>query len=91
MQLPSSMVSPIVPLTKIPLVQATFRCIREMFGWREDCGSRADLWNEVEVNELHERRFEPEVKPDGAEQEPEGVCMKDAARGGRKLGQLLSG
>lgn len=77
---------------KDPTCTGTFLCIREIFGWREDCGSGADLWNEVEVNELDERRFEPEVKPDGvAEQEPEGVCMRDAARGGRKLGQLLSG
>lgn len=60
----------IVPRTKIPLGQASVRCLRE------DCGSRADLWNEVEVNELDERRLEPEVKPDrAAEQEPEGVCV----------------
>lgn len=77
---------------KDPTCTGKSLCIREMFGWREDCGSRADLWNEVEVNELDERRFEPEVKPDRvAEQQPEGVCMRDAARGGRKPGQLLSG
>lgn len=84
MQLPSPMVSRIVPTTKIPLVRANFFASLRFFGWREDCGSGADLWNEVEVNELDGRRFEPEVKPDRvAEQEPEGVCMKDAARGGR--------
>lgn len=71
---------------KDPTCTGKLLCIREMFGWREDCGSRADLWNEVVVNELDERRFEPEVEPERvAEQEPEGVCMKDSARGGRNL------
>lgn len=56
---------------KDPPCTGTSLCIREMFGWR------ADLWNEVEVNELDGRRFEPEVKPDRvAEQEPEGVGRK---------------
>lgn len=56
-----------------------------------DVGTGADLWKEVEVNELDERRLEPEVKADvAAGPEPEGVC-RDAARGGQKLGQLLSG